>query len=97
MDVIFDTQYLLLSNCKNFAPLNGGRATIQRVLSLSVRSSFLIVLVVRRSLMVCAVSPQFGVAAYLRGMEDRARLQMIAQVRVAQASLGFADILRRRL
>ena len=65
--------------------------------SLSVSSSFLIVLVVRRSPMVCAVSPQFGVAAYLRGLEDRARLQMVAQVRVAQARLGLADDLRCRL
>jgi hypothetical protein len=57
--------------------------TAHQVGSFSVRNSFLIVLVVRRSLRLCTISPQFGVAAYLRGLKDRTRLQMVAQVGVA--------------
>ena len=52
--------------------------TIHQVASLSVRNSVLIVLVVRWSLRLCAISPQFGVAAYLSGLKDGTRLQMVA-------------------
>ena len=84
IEVIFDTQSLLRSSdCVIISSLNGGDEhqscpTIHQVESLSVRNSFLIVLVVRWSLRLCAISPQFGVAAYLSGLKDGTRLQMVA-------------------
>jgi hypothetical protein len=53
------------------------------------------VLAARWFLTLCTISSQFGIPAYLGGLKDCARLQMVAEVGISETPLCFADFLGR--